>query len=100
MGTNILIRDGQAKLTISAIDILSEYETITVIEKEIGILRTPILVDPIEKSIYELLIARPLDISSLEDILGHDISTIAVKVSIMEVHGIIDMNIDGSYRIV
>lgn len=95
----MLIRDGQAKLTMNATDILSEYESMTVIQNKIEVLPTPKFDDSVEKSIYELLRSEPLDISSIEDRLGIDISTIAFKLSMMEVRGILEMNIDGSYKI-
>jgi DNA processing protein len=98
-GTNTLIRDGQAKLTISAMDILSEYEIITAIDGKKTPLPLPLFDDAIERSIYELLGTESLDISSIEDTLGIDISTIAFKLSMMEVRGIVGMNSDGSYKI-
>lgn len=98
-GTNILIRDGQAKLIMSAMDILSEYEIVTIGTKNKERVNTPKFDDSLEKSIYELLVLEVLDISSIEDKLGIDIATIAFKLSIMEVRGIIEMTIDGSYKV-
>lgn len=98
-GTNMLIRDGQAKLVMNAMDILSEYDTMTVVGEKITILTSPVFDDPIEKILYELLVSEPFSISSLEDKTGIDISTIAFKLSMMEVRGIIRMHIDGSYGI-
>jgi len=98
-GTNTLIRDGQAKLIMSATDILSEYETLTVTDGKIEIVSAPKFDDPLEHSIYELLEKEPLDISSISDILGMDIATIAFKLSMMEVRGVVDMNMNGSYEV-
>ncbi len=98
-GTNALIRDGQAKLITNAMDILSEYGTMTVVDNEIKVQPTLVFDDITEQTLYEALKTESLDISSLEDKLGIDISTIAFKLSMMEVRGIIEMNIDGSYRV-
>lgn len=98
-GTNILIRDGQAKLILSAMDILSEYEIVATGMKNKEMSPAPKFDDPTEKSIYELLVLEALDISSIEDRLGEDISTIAFKLSMMEVRGIIEMGMDGNYHI-
>lgn len=98
-GTNILIRDGQAKLIMNAMDILSEYETMTIIQDKLVVLPTPKFDDPTEKSIYELLHGGPLDVSSIEDKLEIDIATIAFKLSMMEVRGVVEMTIDGRYRV-
>ncbi len=98
-GTNALIRDGQAKLITNAMDILSEYGTMTVVDNEIKVQPTIVFDDEAEQTLYEALKVESLDISSLEDKLGIDISTIAFKLSMMEVRGIIEMNIDGSYRV-
>lgn len=98
-GTNSLIRDGQAKLILGAADILSEYEPMIIETKNGGITNVPKIDDPLEASIYELIRFEPLDISSIGDRTGVDISMIACKLSMMEVHGIVEMNIDGSYSI-
>lgn len=98
IGTNMLIRDGQAKLILRATDILSEYETITVITERKRVTDIPKFNDPLEASIYELIKFESLDISSIGDRLGLDTSMIAYKLSIMEVHGIVEMTMDGGYR--
>ncbi|MDD5198013.1 MAG: DNA-processing protein DprA [Candidatus Gracilibacteria bacterium] len=98
-GTNMLIRDGQAKLILGATDILSEYEPITIERENKELIHVRKFDDPLEESIYRLIESEPLDISSIENRLGMDIATIAFKLSIMEVHGIVKMNIDGSYNI-
>ncbi|EKD30491.1 MAG: hypothetical protein ACD_78C00036G0003, partial [uncultured bacterium (gcode 4)] len=99
IGTNSLIRDGQAKLILGTTDILSEYEMADILTLPVNITDTPKFGDPLEASIYELIKFEPLDISSLGDKTGIDISMIACKLSMMEVHGIVEMNIDGSYSI-
>ena len=72
----------------------------TVIQEKMAILPSPTFDDPQEKSLYELLEQEvSLDISSIEDTLGMDIATIAFRLSMMEVRGIISMNIDGSYGV-
>ncbi|MDD2917292.1 MAG: DNA-processing protein DprA [Candidatus Gracilibacteria bacterium] len=98
-GTNALIRDGQAKLTTSAGDILGEYETTGFVQKEAPTVIPVLFDDAGEKNIYELLRVEPLDISSIEDHLGEDITTIAFKLSMMEVRGIIEMGLDGRYGV-
>lgn len=98
-GTNMLIRDGQAKLVMNAMDILGEYETMTVINEKIDVIMPPAFDDPTEQTLYELLSDESLDISSIEDRLGIDIATIAFRLSMMEVRGIVEMGIDGGYRV-
>ena len=97
-GTNALIRDGHAKLTMNALDILGEYETLTVTDNILRVVSSPIFEDPTEKAIYELLRKEPLDVSSIEDTLGSDIATIAFKLSMMEVRGIVEIDMSGNYR--
>ena len=99
IGTNVLIRDGQAKLVIQAIDILSEYETMTVIDNNISLVIPKKFDDPIEQALYELLWEGSRTISSIEDVLDIDVATIAFKLSMMEVCGVIKMEMDGSYSI-
>ena len=98
-GTNRMIRDGEAKLVIEATDILCEYETVSIRENKID----PVIIhtcnDPVEKSLYELLMKGAYNISDMEDILGLDIAIISFKLSMMEVRGIIHMGMDGSYNI-
>ncbi len=98
-GTNRMIRDGEAKLVIEATDILCEYETVSIRENKID----PVIIhtcnDPVEKSLYELLMKGSYNISDMEDILGLDIAIISFKLSMMEVRGIIHMGMDGSYNI-
>jgi len=97
-GTNMLIRDGQAKLTLGAADILSEYDSIAIVtENPIG-KNTPRFNDSMEESIYELLRNESLDASSIGEKLSMDIAIVACKLSIMEVQGAIEMTIDGSYK--
>ena len=72
----------------------------TLVTESKRITNTPKFDDPLEKSIYELLGSQSLNISSIEDALGMDIATIAFKLSMMEVRGIVEMNIDGSYAAV
>ena len=98
-GTNALIRDGQAKLILSATDIFSEYPTAIILSENNNSVRTPKFHDSTEEFIYKLLKEEPLDISSLGNKLDIDIAVIAGKLSMMEIHGMIEMNIDGSYRI-
>lgn len=98
-GTNILIRDGQAKLIINASDILSEYETETSTQGNIVVKKIPKFDDPIEASIYEILKTESMSISSMEDILNADVSIIAFKLSMMEVRGIVEMGMDGNYHV-
>lgn len=98
IGTNSLIRDGQAKLTISASDILSEYGPVTILT-QVEILPTlPKFDDPIEASIYELLTNESLDISTIAHQLEMDAVLIAGKLSMMEVYGTVEITIDGSYK--
>ncbi len=99
-GTNTLIRDGHAKLTMNALDILGEYETLTVMDNVLQVAVSPKFEDPLEQAIYELLAKEPLDVSSIEDTLGADIATIAFKLSMMEVRGIVEMDMSGNYRTV
>lgn len=96
-GTNALIRDGQAKLIMNANDILSEYETVTIAMKNEKTAAPPKLDDPLERSIYELIRSEPLDASSISDRLDIDIATVAFKLSMMEVAGMAEMALDGSY---
>lgn len=96
-GTNALIRDGHAKLVMSASDILSEYETVTIAVKSEKKATPPKLDDPVERSIYELIESDPLDASSISDRLDIDIATVAFKLSMMEVAGTVEMALDGSY---
>jgi DNA processing protein len=96
-GTNALIRDGQAKLVMNTSDILSEYETMIISKEDLLIKNIPSFDDPIETSIYELLGVESMSISSIEDVLNIDISTIAFKLSMMEVRGIVEMGMDGGY---
>lgn len=98
-GTNALIRDGQAKLVMSASDILSEYETVTIAVKSGEMTPPPNLGDPLERSIYELIESDPLDASSISDRLDIDIATVSFKLSMMEVVGIVEMALDGSYGV-
>jgi len=94
----MLIRDGQAKLTLGAADILSEYDSIAIVtENPIG-KNTPRFNDSMEESIYELLRNESLDASSIGEKLSMDIAIVACKLSIMEVQGAIEMTIDGSYK--
>jgi DNA processing protein len=67
IGTNSLIRDGQAKLTMNASDILSEYGPVTILTQREILPNLPTFDDPIEASIYELLTTESFDISSLSD---------------------------------
>lgn len=98
-GTNAIIRDGQAKLVTNTSDILSEYETITVVQEDLAVKNTPKFDDPLEASIYELLGQESLDISSIGDRLGAGISEVSCKLSLMEVRGIVEVNIQGSYEV-
>lgn len=97
-GTNALIRDGHAKLTMDALDILGEYETLTVADNTLQVVTSPTFEDATEKAIYHLLAQEPLDVSSIEDTLGTDIAIITFKLSIMEVRGVIEMDMSGNYR--
>lgn len=104
-GANALIRDGQAKLVLGAQDILSEYAPVEIsgngvtpsVEQSEN-LKLATFDDPTEASIHELLLAESLDASSLSDRLNIDISTIAFKLSMMEVRGVIEMGIGGGYE--
>lgn len=98
IGTNSLIRDGQAKLTMSASDILSEYGPITILTPSKILPNTPKFDDLIEASIYELLTNESLDISTIADQLDMDTATIAGRLSMMEVHGTVEITVDGNYK--
>ncbi len=93
-----MIRDGQAKLTISASDILSEYGPVTILTQAEKLTTLPKFDDLIEASIYELLTNESLDISAIAYQLEMDAVLIAGKLSMMEVYGTVEITIDGSYR--
>lgn len=98
MGSNALIRDGQAKLITSAADILSEYAPIEV-SAAAPKTATHEFTDEIESSIYSLLQDSPLDASAIAESLSLDIGTLAYRLSMMEVKGMIEMGIGGRYEV-
>ena len=51
--------------------------------------------DEIESSIYSLLQDSPLDASAIAESLSLDIGTLAYRLSMMEVKGMIEMGIGG-----
>lgn len=97
IGTNALIRDGQAKLVLGAADILSEYGIVHSVTANGNRKNIPSFDSPLEESVYRLLEAGPLDISSIGDRLDIDAAAVAGILSIMEIHGMVKVTMDGSY---
>lgn len=85
VGSNALIRDGQAKLVTSALDILNEYNPVEVVKPATAQKNTPHFEDETEERIYSLLAGESLDPSSVADRLGIDIATVSFRLSMMEV---------------
>ncbi|MDD2487066.1 MAG: DNA-processing protein DprA [Candidatus Gracilibacteria bacterium] len=98
IGSNNLIKDGLGKLTICIDDILEEYGNIGFgnysrnsddIEFE----------DQIEKNIYDQVYQESSSSSSIAQKLDLDIDIVNMKLSILEIKGLIKLDIGGTYRI-
>jgi len=99
IGTNAIIRDGQAKLILSAEDILSEYQSVEVTTWWYQTKSAITFDDAIEEAIYTLLSSESLDASAIGEKLTINITTIAFRLSMMEVKGLIEMGIGGEYEV-
>lgn len=98
-GANALIRDGQAKLILSAADILSEYQSVEIIKWWSPKKSAITFDDAIEEAIYTLLSGEPLDASAIGEKLTINITTVAFKLSMMEVKWLVEMGIGGEYEV-
>lgn len=85
VGTNSLIGKWEAKAILDANSILSEYNIKNKKEEKKLIKFT----DALEKSIYDILILEPLNIDEIAEKLDFSFDEILLKLSMMELSGII-----------
>jgi DNA processing protein len=96
-GSNALIRDGKAKAVLSSADIFVEfgYRSDAMVRPS-----SPVLTDPLEAQILDLIRKQSLDVGAIADMLQLEISTVTAKLALLEVMGHIRCNTVGFYEIV
>lgn len=93
-GTNLLIKKGEAKCVTESIDILEEYDVL--IKQSSHKDKIPLL-DNIETEIYALISSEHIGIDALSYELGYPSNEISMKISLLELRGIIKKDISGKY---
>lgn len=98
-GTNKLIKDG-AKLISSAQDIIDEYEDLEKVKKAADkIYMDMAVLDPIEKKIYESILAQARDTDELARILQMPVQELMSRLTMLEIRGMV-AHMDGTWQVI
>ncbi|MCP4523930.1 MAG: DNA-protecting protein DprA [Candidatus Gracilibacteria bacterium] len=102
IGCNKLIQSNAAKLVLTSVDILEEYNiSISSSNRDIyaNKNKTQNISDDIEKSIYNLLLLEKMNINEISKKIGLDIRTLGFKLSMLEIAGLVKKSLSGDYEI-
>lgn len=95
-GSNMLLKQGAAKLVLAPEDILEEYE---VLVKKMYHSKKNLDLEGIEKNIFDILSHSPQDIDALWEILNIPVYEIMSSVSLLELKGVIKKALSGEYSL-
>lgn len=95
-GCNLFIQSGAAKMTLSAEDILCEYNHIVKTKKNESLLPE---MDPLEAKIYVLLSENSFDIDEIIENLSETPPLVMMKISLLELKKCIKKDIFGKYSL-
>jgi len=96
-GTNMLIKKWEAKCVTESYDILEEYDIL--IKKSAHKDQIPLL-EPLESEIYTLITEWDKSIDILSELLSLSSSEIWMKLSLLELKGIIKKTLSGKYTLI
>ncbi|MDD3145338.1 MAG: DNA-processing protein DprA [Candidatus Gracilibacteria bacterium] len=96
IGCNNLIYSSEAKMVLKPNDVLSEYNILNNLKNKSKISFN----DNIEKLIYDKLLIEPLNIDEIAIKLDLEISLTLLKITILELSGIMKKNESGKYEII
>lgn len=96
-GCNYLIQSWQAKLTVNQTDIFDEFNIIENREQKKSIKK---FADKIEEEIYNYLLAQNATTDEIARYIELDIKTISLKLSYLEITGVIKKSEGGKYIVI